>query len=179
MSITFSSEPSGKLVLVPEPKNRLYRHSLPHQRNSTVSHRVLKIRLTISLEPGSEHSKEQQEENADQKDKKPSFKLEAWKAEKSEAKGGEGCREEEIRARTYPYHLDINNFCFFSSSFISATFSITDQQNKMSDSECKGKITWNLNPLSLKSEMWQPNWFHKLRIFPASWIITDISKWTF
>lgn len=35
-----------------------------------------------------------------------------WKRGKqnSEAKGGEGGGREKIRARTYPYHLDSNNF---------------------------------------------------------------------
>ena len=70
-------------------------HNLPHQRTSIANHQVLKIRLAFSLEPGSKHSREQREENAGQNDEKPSSKQEARKAEKSEAKGGEG----ELRRR--------------------------------------------------------------------------------
>lgn len=125
-------------------------HNLPHQRNSIANHRVLKIKLTISLEPGCKHSREQQEENTGQKDKKHSSKPEAQKAEKSEAKGGAGEWGEEIRARTYPYDLDINNFCYFSS-FISATFSIIDQQKKMSNSEQNAREN-NLEFESIKFE---------------------------
>jgi len=54
------------------------------------------------------------------------------KQKKSEAKRWRGGLK---RERSYPYHLHINHFCYSSSSFISATFSIIDQQKKMSNSE--------------------------------------------